>query len=243
MSGSNERINYLPGKKRYIYQRDDIFSFSMDAILLAKFATVPKEVGKIIDLCAGNGAIPLMVSLRTNSPIHAVEIQAELCKLGEKSIQYNSLENQISYIHKNILELSNEVDWGTYDLVTCNPPYFPMNASDRHNVNEKLLYARHEIACTLEDVIRISSKLVKQTGRVAIVHRPERLVEIITLLYKWKLEPKRIQFTHPRRDREANMVFVEAVRNGKVGLKTLPPITVFGEGNEFTREFKSYYES
>ncbi|ADU28327.1 tRNA1(Val) (adenine(37)-N6)-methyltransferase [Evansella cellulosilytica] len=236
-----ERLDYMPGKQRYIYQRKDIFSFSMDAVLLGKFAKVPKEQGKVIDLCSGNGAIPLMLSVRTEAKIDAVEIQDILCSLAERSVSYNGLEEQINVINKNILHLQDEVEWGTYDLVTCNPPYFPVIALDRINNNEKVSYARHEIACNLEDVIRISSRLVKQTGRLAMVHRPERVVEIITLMTKYQLEPKRIQYVHPKKDREANMVLIEGSRAGKPGIKTLPPFIVYGDGKEFTEEFNKYY--
>ncbi|MDG5789965.1 tRNA1(Val) (adenine(37)-N6)-methyltransferase [Evansella sp. AB-P1] len=238
-----ERINYMPGKKRYIFQRNDIFTFSMDAVLLAKFAKVPKEEGKIVDLCAGNGAVPLMLSLRTNAKIDAVEIQKELCDLAEKSVEYNSLEKQISVINQNIMKLSDEVKWGSYDLVTCNPPYYSINSHNRRNNNEKVSIARHELECTLEDVIRISSRLVKQTGRFAIVHRPERLVEIIMCMIKCSLEPKVLQYVYPKRKKEPNMVFIEAVRNGGPGIKTLEPIYVYdNEGHHYTEEFKNHYE-
>ncbi|SDZ66573.1 tRNA1(Val) A37 N6-methylase TrmN6 [Evansella caseinilytica] len=239
---SQERLDYLPGKKRFIYQRRDIFSFSMDAVLLAKFTKVPKEHGRMVDLCTGNGAIPLLLSLRTKAKIDAVEIQETLYELARKSVVYNRLEEQIHVIHQNILELNGEVQWGSYDVVTCNPPYFAVTSLHSKNNNEKVSYARHEIACTLEDVLRISSRLVKQTGRIALVHRPERLAEIFSLMKKYRLEPKRIQFVHPKRQREANMVLVEGVRGGKSGLKTLPPFFVYGEGHDYTEEFKAHYE-
>lgn len=240
-SYQEERLDYLPGKKRYIYQRKDIFSFSMDAILLSKFATVPKGSGKIIDLCAGNGAIPLMVSLRTSSKIEAVEIQETLYELMKKSVKYNKLEDQITPIHKNILHLSNEVEWGTYHLVTCNPPYFPMNAGGEQNENEKISYARHEIACTLEDIVSISSRLLNFSGRFAMVHRPERVVDILSLMRKYAIEPKRIQYIHPKKGREANIVLVEGIRGGKPGIKTLSPFFVYGEGQHYTEEFQKHY--
>ncbi|MBU9721977.1 MULTISPECIES: tRNA1(Val) (adenine(37)-N6)-methyltransferase [Bacillaceae] len=238
-----EYIHYMPGKKRYIYQRNDIFSFSIDAVLLAKFAKAPKATGKIIDLCTGTGAIPLLLSTRTSAPIDAVEIQSLLCELAEKSIKYNDLEGQISLIHKNILDLDKEVSWGSYDLVTCNPPYFTVTSDQGKNRNEKISYARHEIACTLDDVIRICARLVNQTGKIAMVHRPERLADIIITMRKYKVEPKVIQYVHPRKDREANMILIEAVRGGKPGLKTYPPFFVYGDGQEYTKEFKEYYET
>lgn len=239
---AEERLDYLPGKKRYIFQRSDIFTFSIDAILLAKFVTIPKKCTKIIDLCTGNGAIPLMLSLRTKAEIQAVEIQKTLYDLLTKSIAYNELEEQVIPIHQDIVQLKDEVKWGSYDVVTCNPPYFPITKDHYYNDNEKLTYARHEIACSLEDVVRISAKLLNFNGKFALVHRPERIVEIITLMEKYKMAPKRIQFVHPRKNKEANIVLIEGVRGGKRGTKTLPPIIVYGDGTEYTKEFKQYYE-
>lgn len=237
-----ERLDYLPGKKRFIFQRSDIFTFSMDAVLLSKFVTLPKKCTKIIDLCAGNGAIPLMLSLRTKVKIDAVEIQATLYKLLKKSIGYNQLEDQIHPIHQDILQLNDEVEWGSYDVVTCNPPYFPITKDHYYNENERLTYARHEIACSLEDVVRISAKLLNFNGRLALVHRPERIVEIVTLMEKYEIAPKRLQYVHPRNNKEANMVLVEGVRGGKSGVNTLPPLIVYGEGNNYTKEFTEHYE-
>ncbi|MBU9713705.1 tRNA1(Val) (adenine(37)-N6)-methyltransferase [Evansella tamaricis] len=242
-NNSIERLDYMPGKKRYIFQRDDVFSFSIDAVLLARFAKVPSDSGKVIDLCTGNGAIPLLLSLKTKACIDGVEIQNILSELAIKSCIYNGLENQIRIINSNILELYDEVSWGEYDLVTCNPPYFALTSEKGKNVNEKVSFARHEIACTLDDVIRISAKLVKQTGRLSMVHRPERLTEILLTMKKYRLEPKKIQFVHPKQDREANMVLVEGVRSGKTGIRTLPPIFVYGNGKQYTKEFKELYEN
>jgi len=237
-----ERLDYLPGKKRFIFQRSDIFTFSMDAVLLAKFASLPKQPGKIIDLCAGSGAIPLLLSQRTRARVDAVEIQKVLYDLFKKSVEYNGLEQQIYPLHQDILQLEEEVSWGSYDLVTCNPPYFPVTKNHYYNSNEQLSYARHEIACTLEDIVKISSRLLNFNGKFSIVHRPERVVEILTLMERYQVEPKRLQYVHPRKNKEANIVLVEGVRGGKKGLITLPPIIVYGEGNSYLKEFKEYYE-
>ena len=237
-----ERLDYLPGNKRFIYQSKDIFSFSMDAVLLAKFATIGKQTGKMIDLCAGNGAVPLLLSLRTQATCDAVEIQEVLYKMLKKSVEYNNLEEQIRPIHQDILKLAKEVEWGSYDLVTCNPPYFPVTKDHYYHMNEQHNYARHEIACTLEDVIRVSAKLLNFQGRLAMVHRPERVVEIISYMTQYDIEPKRMQFVHPKRNKDANMVLVEGTYRGKKEMKTLPPIVVYGEDNQYLKEFKEYYE-
>lgn len=238
-----ERLDYMPGGNRSIYQRKDVFAFSMDAVLLAKFVKVPASQGKIMDLCAGNGAVSLMMTLRTQAKIDAVEIQELLCDLANKSMAYNSLENQVRVIHSDILSLQEEVAWESYDVVTCNPPYFTVTSEKGKNRNKPFSLARHEVACTLEDVVRISSKLVKQKGRVALVHRPERVADVFAMMKQYRIEPKRIQYVHPKATKEANIVLVEGVREGNPGILTLPPWMVYQEDeNQYTEVFKYHYE-
>ncbi|UJW55978.1 tRNA1(Val) (adenine(37)-N6)-methyltransferase [Bacillus sp. A116_S68] len=238
-----ERLDYLPGLKRQIYQRSDIFSYSMDAILLAKFVTLPKrEESRIIDLCTGTGAVPLVMSLRTRSSIDAVEIQPLLASLSMKSMRHNNIHNQVNVIEADIRELQETVTYGSYHIVTCNPPYFPVTAEKGKNLNEHLSIARHEVMCTLEDVIRAASKLLIAKGIVALVHRPERLVEIVTIMKQYQLEPKRLQYVHPNKNKEANMVLIEAVKEGRPSVKILPPWIVYGEDHTYTKEFKAHYE-
>ncbi|WP_280772209.1 tRNA1(Val) (adenine(37)-N6)-methyltransferase [Salipaludibacillus daqingensis] len=237
-----ERLDYMPGGKRTIFQRRDVFSYSMDAVLLAKFVQLPSQNGKVIDLCAGNGAVPLMMTLRTKAKIDAVEIQNLLCELAERTMKENGLDEQVNVIGADLLELGPQIKWESYDAVTCNPPYFPVTSEKNKNENVHFSLARHEISCTLDDVIRISSKLVKQKGRVAIVHRPERVVDIFATMKKYRLEPKRLQYVHPKKGKEANMIFVEAVREGNPGVKTLPPWIVYKDEKNYTEEFRNHYE-
>lgn len=237
-----ERLDYMPGGRRTIFQRRDVFSYSMDAVLLAKFVQMPSDKGKIIDLCAGNGAIPLMMTLRTKALIDAVEIQTLLCKLAVKTMRENGIDQQVNVIEADLMALGGQIKWGSYDNVTCNPPYFPVTSEKGKNENIHFSLARHEVSCTLEDVIRVSSKLVKQKGRVALVHRPERTVEIFATMKKYRLEPKRIQYVHPKKNKEANMVLIEAVREGNPGVKTLPPWVVYKDHQHYTEEFKHHYE-
>ncbi|WP_310793594.1 tRNA1(Val) (adenine(37)-N6)-methyltransferase [Salipaludibacillus neizhouensis] len=238
----NERLDYMPGGNRFIYQRKDVFAFSMDAVLLAKFVKVPVPQGKIMDLCAGNGAVPLMMTLRTEAKIDAVEIQELLCNLASKSMVHNGVSNQVRVIHSDILLLKEEVAWETYDVVTCNPPYFPVTSEKGKNKDKPFSLARHEVACTLEDVIHVSSRLVKQKGRVALVHRPERVADVFALMKQYRIEPKRIQYVHPKATKDANMVMVEGVREGNPGITTLPPWIVYDDVNQFTEVFKHHYE-
>lgn len=234
----NERLDYLLAEELRIIQSPSVFSFSLDAVLLARFVYVPIQKGKLIDLCSGNGVIPLFLSARTKGSIIGVEIQERLFDMAERSIEYNQLEQRISMIHGDIKEMPKRLGYGKFDVVTCNPPYFPTPSSDEMNENEHLAIARHEILCTLEDAIKASSDLVRQGGKVAFVHRPSRFLDIVTLMRKYKLEPKKIQFVYPKQGKEANTLLVEATKNGNPDLKILPPLFVYNEKNEYTPEIK-----
>nr|WP_269153345.1 tRNA1(Val) (adenine(37)-N6)-methyltransferase [Neobacillus sedimentimangrovi] len=222
-----------------IIQSPSVFSFSLDAVLLAKFAYVPIQKGNIIDLCSGNGVIPLFLSTRTKGKIIGVEIQERLYDMAVRSIQYNGLENRIQMVHGDIKEMPKQLGYGRFEVVTCNPPYFKTPPEGEINPNEHLAIARHEILCTLEDVIKVSSDLVKQGGKVALVHRPGRLMDIVTLMRQYRLEPKRIQFIYPKQGKEANTLLIEAIKDGSPDLKILPPLVVYHDNNEYTKEIRA----
>lgn len=235
----DERLDFLLAEDMKIIQSPSVFSFSMDAVLLAKFVYVPIQKGKLIDLCSGNGVIPLFLSLRTKGTITGVEIQERLYDMAIRSIEYNGLEDRLQMIHGDIKEMPKKLGYGKYDVVTCNPPYFLTPSNEEINLNEHLAIARHEIMCTLEDAIRTSSQLVRPGGKVAFVHRPGRLLDIITLMREYRLEPKRIQLVYPKLGKEANTLLVEAIKDGKSDLKILPPLVVYNEVNEYTTEIKA----
>lgn len=237
----DERIDYLPNKKLKIIQSPDVFSFSIDAVLLAKFCYVPIQKGNIIDLCSGNGVIPLGLTERSKANMIGVEIQERLYSMAVRSAELNHLQSQVRFIHSDIKNIVSQVGKDKFDVVTCNPPYFPTVTEKEWNENKHFAIARHEIYCDLEDVIKISSELVKQKGKVALVHRPERLSEIIALMLKYRLEPKRIQFIHPKKTKEANILLIEAIKDGAPSLKVLPPLFVYEESNEYTEMFKEIY--
>jgi len=133
-------------------------------------------------------------------------------------------------------DMPKELGYHKYDVVTCNPPYFQTPKPSEQNLNEHLAIARHEILCTLEDVVRVSSQLVKQGGKVAFVHRPGRLLDIVTLMRQYKIEPKRIQFVYPKQGKEANTLLIEGIKDGSPDLKILPPLIVYQENDEYTKE-------
>ena len=234
----DERLDYLLAENLRIIQSPSVFAFSLDAVLLARFAYVPIQKGNLIDLCSGNGVIPLFLSARTKGQITGVEIQERLYDMAVRSIDYNGLAPRLQMIHGDIKEMPKQLGYGKFDVVTCNPPYFTTPSKEEINPNEHLAIARHEILCTLEDAVKASTQLVKQGGKVAFVHRPGRLLDIITLLREYRLEPKRIQFIYPKMGKEANTLLIEATKDGSPDLKILPPLFVYNEDNQYTTEIK-----
>ncbi|PKG22458.1 tRNA1(Val) (adenine(37)-N6)-methyltransferase [Niallia nealsonii] len=232
----DERLDYLLGENLKIIQSPSVFSFSLDAVLLANFVSVPMKKGNLVDLCSGNGVIPLFLSLRTKGTILGVEIQERLYNMATRSVAYNQLEERVQMIHDDIKEIPPVIGYEKYDVVTCNPPYFQTDSLQERNLNEHYAIARHEILCTLEDTIRIASQLAKQGGKVAFVHRPGRLLDIITLMRLYRIEPKRVQFVYPKKGKDANILLIEGIKDGKPDLKILPPLFVYNTKNEYTEE-------
>ncbi|WP_257351281.1 tRNA1(Val) (adenine(37)-N6)-methyltransferase [Pseudalkalibacillus decolorationis] len=237
----DERIDYIVKNKLRIIQSPSVFTFSLDAVLLANFVYVPIQKGMLLDLCTGTGAVPLILSTRTKGVIKGVEIQERLANMAKRSVSLNQLDERIHVKQMDILEFEQE-NSVQYDVVTCNPPYFNSNDPKDHNDNQHLAIARHELFCTLEDVIRISGKKLREGGKAAFVHRPERLMDLLSLMRIHRLEPKRLQFVYPRYGRDANMVLVEGTKGGKPELRLLPPITVYNEKNQYTEEVQRLYD-
>lgn len=232
----DERLDYLLAEDLRIIQSPSVFAFSLDTVLLAKFVYVPIQKGTIIDLCTGNGVIPLLLSTRSRAKITGVEIQERIYNMASRTISYNNLSDQIEMVHGDIKDMPSKLGHGKFDVVTCNPPYFQTPKNREMNKNEHLAIARHEIHCTLEDVVRVSSQLVKQGGKVAFVHRPGRLLDIVTLMRKYNIEPKRLQFVYPKAGKEANTLLIEGTKYGNPDLKILPPLYVYNENGDYTKE-------
>lgn len=233
----DERLDYLMSQEEMkIIQSPTIFSYSLDAVLLANFTYVPINQGNLLDLCSGNGVIPLLLAKRTKGQIVGLEIQPRLANMAKRSVRLNELDERIDIIEGDLKERQANVQQSFYDVVTCNPPYFATPQSTEHNHNEYLTIARHEVCCTLEDVVKACKLYVKPGGKVSIVHRPERLVDIITLFRTYKIEPKRVQFVYPKRNKEANTLLIEGVRDGKSGLTILPPLYIYEDDGAYTQE-------
>src|SRR5699024_7622108 len=233
----DERLDYLLiDEAMKIIQSPTVFSYSLDAVLLAHFAYMPINRGNILDLCTGNGAIPLLLSKRTKGKITGLEIQPRLANMATRSVALNELESQIHILEGDLKDRHDALQQSYYDVVTCNPPYFATPKATEQNLNEHLTIARHEVYCTLEDVIKACKLYVKPGGKIAIVHRPERLTDLITLFRAYKIEPKRLQLVYPKKDRSANTLLIEGVRDGKVGLDILPHLYIYEEGDRYTEE-------
>lgn len=236
--------NYLLGyKNMYIVQDTNMFNFSLDSVLLPNFITINKNVKKIMDIGCGNAPIPLILSTKTDALIYAVELQKEAYNLADESIKLNSLEHQIKLINGDINEVYKNFDVGSFDLITCNPPYFKYVSSSKVNLSDYKTLARHEVTLNLEQIFNIAKYLLNNNGVIGMVHRPERLIEIIEIMRKNNIEPKKIQFVYPHNDSEANILLIEGRKNGKPGLKILNPIISHNENGEYTDEIKKFFEN
>ncbi|MDD2391422.1 MAG: tRNA1(Val) (adenine(37)-N6)-methyltransferase [Bacilli bacterium] len=233
-----EKENYIFGNEDLvIYQNENLFKMSLDSVLLARFVRINKTTKKIIDIGTGNAPIPLVLSKRGNFDILAVEIQNEIFKLGKKSIEANNKD--IKIINADIKEEYKNIKNESYDLVTCNPPYFKYTKESNINIKEEYALSRHEISLNLEDIMIISKKILKNKGSLAIVQRPENLVRIITLMRKYNIEPKRLMFVYPKKNKEANIMLIEGTKNGLPGIKVLDPLYVHDE-NGYTEEIMNF---
>lgn len=219
-----------------IVQNKDYFNFSLDSVLLPNFVEINTKTNKILDMCTGNAPIPLILSTKTNAKIYAVELQKEVYSLAEETIKINKLKNQIKLINDNIKNLKKIFNTETFDIITCNPPYFKKKDGSIINENKIKSIARHEIEMELEDVIIIGKALLKNEGSLILVHRTERLIEIIELMKKHNIEPKRMRLVYPKVNIESNLVLIDGRKNGKEGLKILPPLYIHNEDNSYTKE-------
>ena len=228
----NDLLNYNNLK---IIQNKDYFNFSLDSVLLPNFVLLSPNTKNILDLCTGNAPIPLILSTKTKANIIGVEIQKEIYDLAKKSVKLNNI-NSISLINDDVKNITKKFETDSFDIITCNPPYFKCNENSILNDNDIKSIARHELKVNIEDIIRISKKLLKNGGSLNIVHRTDRLIEIIDLMKKNNIEPKRIQFIYPKKNSDSNIVLIDGRKNGKPGLKILKPLIVHNEDGSYTKE-------
>ena len=236
----SERIDDLQRKGYKIIQNTEKFCFGMDAVLLSSFAQV-KEGENVLDMGTGTGIIPILLEAKTEGKhFTGLEIQSESAERAGRSVALNNLCEKIDIVEGDIKEATKIFGKNIFNVVTVNPPYM----NDLHGIKNPEMpkaIARHEVLCTLEDVVRETSGVLKQNGRLYMVHRPHRLVEIIQAMKNYKLEPKRIRFVHPYEDKEANMVLIEALKGGKSMVKIEKPLIVYKDVNVYTDELLEMY--
>jgi len=218
-----------------IIQRPDMFNFSLDSTLLADFVIPRTKTKKILDLGTGNAPIPLFLSMKTNAKIIGIEIQKDVYNLAKRTIELNNLEDQITILNEDIKGLHKKFKNGEFDIITCNPPFFKYKDSSHTNKDDYKTIARHEVLITLEEIIIESKRLLTSKGSLVMVHRTERLIEIVNLLTKHKFAVKRLRLVYPKVGQESNMVLIEASNNGLPGLKILEPLYVH-EKDKYTPE-------
>lgn len=237
---NNEVINYLLSHKNMkIIQRKDMFNFSLDTVLLSSFCTINKDLQCIIDFGTNNAAIPLLLSRRTTKKIIGVEIQEEAVELAKKNIELNQLQNQISIVHSDIKEFVKDAK--KVKLVVCNPPFFKVGEKSNLNENEYLQIARHEIKITLDEIVKCAASILDNKGRFAMVHRPDRMIEIINCMQKYDIEPKRIQFVYPKHGKESHIFLIEGMYKGQKGIKIEAPLYAHEEDGTYTKEVRRMF--
>ncbi|HCW53161.1 MAG TPA: SAM-dependent methyltransferase [Clostridium sp.] len=237
---SDENIDDLQLKGLYLIQKQDGFKFGIDAVLLSDFAQVKKK-HRVMDLCTGTGIVPFLIYGKYEPQrAYGLEIQSDMVEMAERSVKLNSLDGKIEFINGDLKDIDSLKKLDKFDVVTVNPPY-KLNNSGILNPLDKLAIARHEVLCNLEDVIAASRVLMKDNGRMFIVHRPERLADIFTLMRKYKIEPKRVKMVHPKMGKAPNIVLVEGQRDGGAYLKWEAPLYVYDENGNYTKEIDEIY--
>lgn len=240
MLKENERFDQLLKENLSIIQNEDVFSFSTDALLLAHFTQL-RAKDKIMDLCSGNGVIPLLLSHRTATAIEAVEIQEVLVDMAVRTIRYNDLVSQIKMHHMDLKDVGNTFLPSQFDVVTCNPPYFRENQSYQH-LKEAHRIARHEVLCTFMDCVRAANHLLKQGGKMVIVQRADRLADVIVDMRMGGIEPKRLIPIYSKKSKaQAITVIVEGIKGGKPGLKIQPPFYIYDEDGSYSSQMQEVY--
>lgn len=238
-----QKNNYLLGYSNLkVYQDTEMFNFSIDSVLLPNFVSLNKNVKKILDIGCGNLPVSLILSTKTNAKITAVEIQKDVYNLALKNLKLNSLESKIEIINDDINELYKKMETESFDVIVCNPPFFKVTKSSHLNKNDYKTIARHEITLNLDDIFKVAKKILKNNGAIAIVHRPERFIEILETMQKYNITPKKLQFIYPKKNKEANILLIEGTKNGKQGIKILPPLFVHNSDGSYTDEVKKYFE-
>lgn len=237
-----ERIDDLQRNGYRIIQDPSRFCFGMDAVLLSGYAQAG-EGARVLDLGTGTGIIPILMEAKTKAAqLIGLEIQKESAQMARRSIALNDLQDKIQIVDGDIKEAGQLFDAASFDVITCNPPYM-ISQHGLQNPDSPKAIARHEVLCTLEDVIKASARLLKPGGKLYMVHRPFRLAELMVVMHDYKIEPKRMRLVHPFIDHEPNMVLIEGVRGGKPRMTVDSPLIIYESQGVYTKELMNiYYE-
>lgn len=241
----NERIDDLQYKGLKIIQDNTGFCFGIDSVILSDFAKNIKKGSNVVDLGTGTGILGILLCGKTElNTVTGIEIQEEVADMAKRSIKLNNLENKFKIINSDIKNIFEEkiLEKNKYDVVIMNPPYKEMGRG-MINGDEKKLISRHEIKATLSDFIETASGLLKDKGELYIVHKPERLVDIMEEMRENKLEPKNLKIVHPRSDSEPSLILIKAVKGGKKFLKIEPPLYIYNENGDYTKDIKNIYNN
>lgn len=226
----------ISNSKIVINQDKELYSFNLDTILLYNFAK-PVKKGKVVDLCAGNGAIGLSLASKTNAAIYLIEIQKQLADLSKKSISDNNLDGQVFSINDDLKNIQEYIAHDTVDTLVCNPPYFKVNDQTAIKDNSVLAIARHELKTTLKEIISTIKIVLKENSHAFLVYRPERLSELLSLMVQEKLQPKRLRFVRSSSQKDANLVLIDAIKTVKAAsLKVEPDLVIYDENHQLSKE-------
>ncbi len=238
----NERMDDLQYKGLKIIQNKNGFCFGVDSVLLSDFAKEIKENSVVVDIGTGNGIVGLLLCKKTRlAKIYGIEVQEEVAEMASRSVELNHLQDKFEIINADINCVFEFLKPNSIDSIVTNPPYKKANTG-LHNGEEKQRIARHEVKCTLEDIVEKSSKLLKEKGEFFMVHRAERLVDIMCMLRKYRLEPKRVRFVHPKPKEKPNLILVKAIKYANPFLKIDKPLVIYDEKGDYTEEINQIYE-
>lgn len=237
----NEKIEDLQFKNLKIIQNKTGFCFGIDSILLSDFAKEIRKEAKVLDLGTGTGIIAALLCGKTElKEIIGIEIQKEVYEMAQKSIQLNRLENKFKIVNEDILNLNKIMERNTFDAIVTNPPYKKKDTGIK-NEEEKKIISRHETTATLEDFIRISKDLLKDKGEFYMVHRPDRLVDILNIMRKYQIEPKIMRFVYSNKNSEPKLILIKGIKNARPFLKIQNNLYIYDENGKYTEEIKKIY--
>ena len=241
MLKENERIDDLEYKGLKIIQNEKGFRFGIDSVLLSDFAKNIKTGSIVVDIGTGTGIISLLLCKKTSlNKIYGIEIQKEVAEMAQRSVELNGLEEKMEILNINIKNVFDVLEKNKFDVVVTNPPYKKANTGLKSEETSNLI-SRHEVECTLEDIAKQSYLLLKDKGEFYMVHRAERLVDILCTLRKNKLEPKVIRFVHSKQNNKPNLILIKSVKNAKEFLKIEKPLIVYKDSGEYTDEILKIY--